>query len=165
MKKSRPIKQKADSDQKQTSTAGNQQRLLVMGAFPGGSLIPMVHVVEDLTSDEGKTVMEYIEAHSLLPPRPHLLPLSFIQTLGRRLYEAPTIEEKKGILIILAHHGSLAALDILSGFRDSAEASLKHWTQLALDECRTFLAYGSDESDQWESDPNFGGESEGQHMV
>lgn len=142
MKKTRPkskIEQPCDRQQPDSN------RIIMMGAFPGGSIIPMVHIIDELDSEEGRDVIDYIEAHSLLPPHPHKLPVDFICSLANKLRTVATIEEKKGILILLAHHGSLEALDILTAYQDEAEPILKGWIRLAVDECRTFLTYSPHE--------------------
>ncbi|MBN2056299.1 hypothetical protein JW905_15360 [bacterium] len=114
--------------------------MTLLGAFPGDSVIPIIHEVDDLNSEEGLAVREYIEAHVLLPEAPCSLPLPFIQTQGKRLRETASIEEKKGILLLLAHHGSPESLGILEEYAESPDEGLHYWARLALEESRTFVA-------------------------
>ncbi|MEI6140290.1 MAG: hypothetical protein WCP85_13565 [Mariniphaga sp.] len=60
--------------------------------------------------------------------------------LGRALIEKKLpIEARKKILVLLAHLGTIEACRQIEKYSHSPDNDLKHWTLLALQECRMFL--------------------------
>ena len=104
------------------------------------TIIVIVHEIDDLNSDKSRTLIEYVSAHSMLPDNPMAFPSTFIAAIGKRLCHEPiTISEKKGILLLLAHHGSQEAVDAIEAYMVHPDASLVHWGNIALDEGRQFI--------------------------
>jgi len=68
------------------------------------------------------------------------LPEEKIEKIGTILFrpEVPNEQKKKG-LTILAHVGTISAYKQLNKFYQNADKELKHWSALALQECKMFL--------------------------
>lgn len=82
-----------------------------------------------------KTV-EYIKAHSLLPKDYNKVSKDKIIQMGGLLLDKNAgAKTKEAILIILAHHTSMEALDILKRYNTNPDGELKLFAEFALDEC------------------------------
>ena len=95
--------------------------LLVSGYIDSGSL-------------EGPN--QCIGGHALLPPGYESIPGATIIEFGELLRdEAVAIKTKEAILMILAHHVSREALNILKAYNKSPDIELAIFAELALQEC------------------------------
>jgi len=91
---------------------------------------------------QAQMATDYIKYHSKLPADYEKLPVEEIKEKGRLLLDPlfNDLENRKEIIILLAHHGSIEALEILQNYFEIAQAEeLKFWTFLAIDECKAFL--------------------------
>ena len=96
--------------------------------------IPMVSGGIDSEGLEGSK--QYIGGHALLPPDYESIPWATIIEFGEFLWDgAVAIRTKEAILMILAHHVSTEALNILKAYNKCPDAGLEIFAELALQEC------------------------------
>ena len=82
-----------------------------------------------------EALRDYLAAHETLPGAPDALPEDEVGALAARLHErAVGVEEKKRILVFLAHHGSARAAAELQRFVECADPKIRRFAELALDE-------------------------------
>jgi len=104
----------------------------------------IIHVVEDWTAEDQEAWREYLEAHQSLPGQPEVLPVGEVVALARRLWE-PRLEaeEKKRIMVFLAHHGSTRAALELERFAEQAGPKLRRFARLAFEEASQLVSAAS----------------------
>jgi len=110
--------------------------------FPYLGLQNQSFIVDDAGSPKGLMIKEYLEFHKRLPENYQKIPIEEIKIMGNSLFDASIkeIEKRKEIIILLAHHGTIEALEILEKYLEQVEnEELAFWTQVAIDECKTFL--------------------------
>jgi hypothetical protein len=96
--------------------------------------IPMVSGGIDSEGLEGPK--QYVGGHGLLPPGYESIPVSTIIEFGKLLWdEAVAIRTKEAILMILAHHVSKEALNILKAYNKCPDEELVIFAEFALQEC------------------------------
>ncbi len=96
--------------------------------------IPMVSGCVDSEGLEGPN--QYIGGHALLPVGYESIPEAKIVEFGELLTnKAVALKTKEAILMILAHHVSEEALDILRIYNKNPDAELVIFAELALQEC------------------------------
>lgn len=79
---------------------------------------------------------EYISGHSLLPKNYDKISEDTIIGMGKLLLKKKIKSQtKQAVLIILAHHGSDAALRALETYNQRPDRRLKYFAQFAVDEC------------------------------
>ena len=118
----------------------DELRELMVAARSAG-MVGQVTFVDDPNSPEGRTALEYVNSHHWLPANYRTLPLAEVKALGRTLLDldAATLDKKKA-LMLLAHRGSIEAYRILKHYVQRPPAELKVWSDMAFEECKTFLA-------------------------
>jgi uncharacterized protein YecA (UPF0149 family) len=98
-----------------------------------------ITMVDDPNSPEAKAAEEYINSHHLLPENYKDTTEDEIEARGRKLFNPKTsIEEKKKILMLLAHLGVYESYRILKRYQENPNPELRFWAIMAFDECRTF---------------------------
>lgn len=96
--------------------------------------IPMVSGYVD--SEGLKEPNQYIGGHALLPPGYESIPGATIIEFGELLRDKTVaIKTKEAILMILAHHVSREALNILKAYNKCPDEELAIFAELALQEC------------------------------
>ena len=110
--------------------------------FKEMGLSGQVTAVKDPNSPEGRAVTEYIERHKKIKniDSQRLNPKEIKQNVRRLLDKKTCIEEQKDLILILAHQGSKEALDGLKKYAKNPHEELKFWAEMAVDECKSFLA-------------------------
>jgi len=99
-----------------------------------------ITVMDDPDSPEGKAIQDYINSHHLLPPNYQDITGAEIERQGAQLFEPTTsIDEKKKILMLLAHLGVYESFKILKKYNENPDPQLQVWARMALDECQTFV--------------------------
>ena len=105
---------------------------------------PIIHAPEDENDPpEMKMIKEYMRFHGTLPKDYDKIPVVEIKEKGQLLFDPlfNDANKRKEVLILLAHHGTQEALEILENFVNIAEGEeILYWTMMAIDECRLFLA-------------------------
>ncbi len=85
---------------------------------------------------------DYIAAHAFLPPDPRAVPVSEVEARGRRLFDTrATRDEKRAILVLLAHHGSDAAVKLCAEYAANPDPDLSQFAALALEEAALWAGY------------------------
>jgi len=98
-----------------------------------------VTMIDDPNSPEAKSAKEYIDSHHLLPSNYKDTTEEEIEEHGSRLFDPKTpINEKKKILMLLAHLGVYESYRILKRYQENPDPELQFWAKMAFDECRTF---------------------------
>ena len=106
-------------------------------------LTAFVTFVDDPNTPEARAMREYIDNHYLLPKNYEDTPVEEIAEKGEKLLDSSTsIEEKKSIIMLLAHLGVYESYKYLKAYHKNPDPELQVWADMALDECRTF-------SQQW----------------
>jgi len=96
--------------------------------------IPLVSGYIDSGGLEGPN--QYIGGHALLPPGYESIPGGTIIEFGELLRDkSVSMKTKEAILMILAHHVSREALNILKAYNKCPDVGLAIFTELALQEC------------------------------
>jgi uncharacterized protein YchJ len=112
----------------------------IMAAAAAEGKSAAITVIDDPNSPEAGQIREYIQSHYLLPPDYKNVPEEEIREKGQRLVSGEAdLREKKATLMLLAHHGSEAALEALLAYRDRPDEELRVWARMAEEECQTFL--------------------------
>lgn len=98
-----------------------------------------ITMVDDPNSPEAKAAEEYINSHHLLPENYKDSTEEKIKARGRKLFNPKTsINEKKKILMLLAHLGVYESYRMLKRYQQNPDPELIYWAKMAFDECRTF---------------------------
>lgn len=85
---------------------------------------------------------DYIAAHAFLPPDPRSVPVAEIEVRGRRLFDpTATRDQKRAIMVLLAHHGSDAAVRLVAEYAANPDPDLTLFAHLALDEAALWAGY------------------------
>lgn len=97
--------------------------------------IPVVHGAARWEASDHAAIREYLAAHEAVPGQPSAMPERELGTLAAQLYEpGARREDRKRILVFLAHHGSARAASELQRFAERCEPGLRRFAQLAYDE-------------------------------
>ena len=81
----------------------------------------------------------YIMSHSLLPRGYDKIPVEVAASIGRLLLEKGIQHKtREAIMMILAHHGSNAALNALRMYNMRPNRGLEAFSEMALDECENW---------------------------
>lgn len=92
--------------------------------------------VVDSDDTELKAAGQFIGGHSCLPKNYQSIPIEKIANMGKLLFnEMTAISTKEVILMLLAHHPTAEALNILKTYNGQPDKELRIFAQLALDEC------------------------------
>jgi len=101
---------------------------------------PFITMVDDINSPEAQAARDYINSHYLLPPNYQDITEEEIANNGEKLFSSDTtLEQKKKILMLLAHLGVYESYKILKKYNQNPDNELIFWARMALDECRTFV--------------------------
>ncbi|MBL7157226.1 MAG: hypothetical protein ISS92_03575 [Candidatus Omnitrophica bacterium] len=101
-----------------------------------GRQIPVVSGYVDSNDESVQKAGKYIGGHSVLFKGHDKLPINVIHDMGGLLLARQTSHKaKEAILIILAHHPTVEALDILKRYNQNPDPALKYMAYFALDEC------------------------------
>lgn len=104
-------------------------------------LTGQIMTIDDPNSPEAKDGVEYIEYHKKLPRSfPKISKKQIEKACQKLLAKESTLEEKKKAIILLAHTGKEKPLEVLKKYGDSSDEELKTWVNMAIDECRSFMA-------------------------
>jgi len=124
------------------SEFSNEEFEEILPLLPELGLRGQVIKVGDDQSPESQRVMDYMKLHMSLPEHYEKIPAQEIKAKGALLLD-PAFKDKRKIMetiILLAHHGSLEALEILEKYYEEVEDDdLSFMTMLAIDECKAFL--------------------------
>ncbi|MFA6534442.1 MAG: hypothetical protein WCT37_04730 [Patescibacteria group bacterium] len=108
----------------------------LIAAMEGKGLKGMITAV-DPNSEAGRVAVEYIEYHKKINP---VMPLSEIEVMKKNLFLTKVdIENKKKALVSLAHVGRPDVFEALKQYNQKPDWGLEVWSDMALQECRTFL--------------------------
>ncbi len=103
-----------------------------------GLLAKMLQTEIPKTKDK-KTVIEYMEYHSLIPDVERKISQKEFERIKNKLLDSKTKkEELKKLLLILAHQGKKEIVEFLEEFLKKVPKDLKEWVELALKECKIF---------------------------
>lgn len=109
-------------------------------ALEEGGRMDQVSGILDTGEKETQETSEYIGGHSILPNHYDKIPKDTIIAMGELLLqEKVNPSTKQAILMILAHHGSDAALNFLKRYNKNPDECLRYYARLALDECRMWM--------------------------
>ena len=98
-----------------------------------------ITMVDYPNSPDAKAAEEYINSHHLLPRNYNDTTEEEIEERGSKLFDPKTsINEKKKILMLLAHLGVYESYRILKRYQENPNPELRFWAKMAFDECRTF---------------------------
>jgi len=79
---------------------------------------------------------KYIGGHSILFEGHQALPTKVVIEMGRLLLNRNVrLQTKEALLVILAHHPSIEALNALSLYNVIPDEDLRYFARIALDEC------------------------------
>ncbi|MFA5188726.1 MAG: hypothetical protein WC460_05180 [Patescibacteria group bacterium] len=99
-------------------------------------------IVEDQNSPEAVWIKDYMDFHKTLPREYEHIPIDEIKKMSDILFD-PDFDDwnrHKEIIILLGHHGTKEALDILEKYLDQPHGDeLAFWASVAIDECKMFL--------------------------
>lgn len=114
----------------------------VMLEFKKMGLSGQITMFHDPHTPEGKAAIEYVERHPKIKnlDRQKLTAAKVHQLANRLLSNKTALEEKKDIILTLAHQGSLEALKVLEKYAEKPDDELMTWARMALDECKSFLS-------------------------
>jgi hypothetical protein len=85
---------------------------------------------------------DYVAAHAFLPPNPRAVPASEVEARGRRLFDPRAArDEKRAILVLLAHHGSDLAVQLCAEYAANPDPDLAEFARLALEEAGLWAGY------------------------
>ncbi len=86
-----------------------------------------------------QAVGHYLMSHALLPKDCDRIPVVFIVDMSRLLLEKGIQPKtKEAIMMILAHHGSGAALEALAMYNMRPDKGLEVFARMALEECKNW---------------------------
>ena len=98
-----------------------------------------VSFVDDPNTQEAQDIKDYIESHHLLPKNYEDTPVDEIEEKGEKLLDSSTsIEEKRSIIMLLAHLGVYESYKYLKTYKENSDPQLRTWAMMAFDECKTF---------------------------
>ena len=136
----------------------NDEIAEIMTAAQAAGMVGQVTFVDDPDSPEGRAAMEYLKRHHWLPRNYRTLPKEEVEALGKTLFaQKAKLKKKKKALMLLGHRGSIEAYRILKRYVQDPPAELKRsrpfwkrsaseglelkvWSDIAFEECKTFLA-------------------------
>lgn len=99
--------------------------------------VPQVSGYVDSANKLIRSEGEYFAGHSVLFAGHDMLARSIIMEMGELIVTpGVTLQAKKAILIILAHHPSKEALRALTKYNKNPDKGLEYTARFALDECR-----------------------------
>ena len=97
---------------------------------------PQVSGMVDSNDPQLKKVGRFIGSPSFLPKGYDKISTEEITNMGRLLLRGmASISTREVILVLLAHHPSREALDILRAYNEQPDEEVKIFAQLALQEC------------------------------
>jgi len=100
---------------------------------------PMMAGEIDDSDPEVQAVGHYIMSHSLLPRDYDKIPVEVAASIGKLLLEKGIQHKtREAIMMILAHHGSNAALNALRIYNMRPNKGLEVFSEMALDECENW---------------------------
>jgi len=95
--------------------------------------------VDDPNTPEARAIKDYINSHYLLPQDYEDTPVEVIEEKGKKLLSRSTsIEEKREIIMLLAHLGVYESYKYVKAYTDNPDPELMVWANMAYDECKTF---------------------------
>jgi len=98
--------------------------------------VPQISGSIDCDDPQLQKASQYIGGHSILPEGYDKIPTGTILKMGELLLcGKASIPTKEAILMILAHHPTKEALDILKEYNKHPDKELRYVAQFALDEC------------------------------
>ncbi len=122
--------------------AENERIKLAQNLLSDEGKTGFVSITDDPSGPEGKAVHDYVKWHKRLPPDYADFSEEEIGRMSRVLIEGKTSAKKwKDTVMILAHHPSSTALQMLNVLKDeNRDAALwkQVWLDQALQECRAF---------------------------
>lgn len=79
---------------------------------------------------------KYAGGHSILFEGHQMLPIKVVVGMGQLLLNRNVrLQTKEALLVILAHHPSREALNVLSLYNVNPDEDLRYFARIALDEC------------------------------
>lgn len=114
----------------------------VMLEFKEMGLSGQITMFHDPNTPEGRAAIEYVERHKKIKNiDTQKLTSKKIKEITNKLLDNKTgLEEKKDLILILAHQAESEALEGLKQYAKNLDRELKIWVQMAIDECKSFLA-------------------------
>ena len=98
--------------------------------------IDMVSGYVESSDREIQNAGNYLSSHSVLFEGHDSLPIQLITDMGRLLLSrSATIEAKRAILMILAHHPTVEALGFLTSYSKNPDRELRYFANMAFEEC------------------------------
>ena len=100
---------------------------------------PMMASTIDLPDPQLQGIGHYLMSHALLPKDCDRIPVEFIVCMGRLLPEKSLQHRtREAIMMILAHHGSDAALSALAMYNMRPDKDMEVFARMALEECKNW---------------------------
>lgn len=114
----------------------------VMLEFKKMGLSGQITMFHDPNTPEGKAAIEYVERHKKIKDldSQKLTSPEIKQIVNKLLSKQTPIEEKKDLILTLAHQGSIESLKGLKKYAKESDDELKIWVEMAINECKSFLA-------------------------
>ena len=95
----------------------------------------IVHDASRWTREDHEALRDYLDAHESLPDFPDAVSEAALRSAASRLHEPGTAdEERRRVLILLAHHKSTQAVTELQRFLEAAPEHLRRFARLAFEE-------------------------------
>lgn len=105
------------------------------GRWSSVAPIPLIHGAARWAQGDHGALREYLAAHETLPGQPEALPEDEVGALASQLYQrSARPDDKKRILVFLAHHKSARATSELQRFVERAGPELRRFAELAFEE-------------------------------
>jgi hypothetical protein len=98
--------------------------------------VPQLSGYADSFDSAIKSEGKYTERHSVLFEGHQMLPAKMVTGMGRLLLnQGVLLQTKEALLVILAHHPSIEALNALHLYNVHPDEDLRYFARIALDEC------------------------------
>lgn len=110
--------------------------------FKEMGLSGQITMFHDPNTPEGKAAIEYVERHKKIKnlDSQKLNSKEIKKVAEKLLVKDTSIDEKKDLILTLAHQGAQEAFEALKKCAKNQPKELEIWFQMAIDECKSFLA-------------------------
>ncbi len=107
----------------------------------GAAMAMIVHDASRWGLEEHRALREYLAAHEALGEQPEAIGLPELEALAFGLsVPQGELDEKRYALVVLAHHKSHRAAELLRGYLEAPDLELERFAKLALEEAAQWIA-------------------------